>query len=196
LSNCKTGRRIRPPTTRGKHEERRSLGGWTVLAALEVEPRIRALVAMGPCGSSNPRPGILPAKLTFVWGRNVPTLFLVAENDTMLPLAGMYELFERTSSPKQLAVLRRSDHMHFLDNVEEEHESVRTTQWPEPLAWIPKEMVPITELCSGDRAQLFVRGLALSHLDAALKGLDEAKRFWAGRELARRGVDAFLAGHE
>lgn len=83
-----------------------SFGGWTALAATAVEWRIRAVVALAPGGSSQPKPGILPAKLTFSWGRDVPTLYLVAENDTMTPLAGMHELFERTPATKQMAPSR------------------------------------------------------------------------------------------
>src|SRR5262249_12852560 len=41
-----------------------SFGGWTALATPEVERRIQAVVALAPGGSSNPRPGILPGKLT------------------------------------------------------------------------------------------------------------------------------------
>ena len=82
------------------------------------------MVALAPGGSSQPRPGILKAKLAFAWGRDVPTLFLVAENDISLPLAGMYEIFERTPATKQMVILRRADHMHFMDNVEEMHESL------------------------------------------------------------------------
>ena len=77
-----------------------SFGGWTALAATEVERRIGAVVALAPGGSSQPKPGIIPGKLTFNWGRNVPTLYLVAENDVFLPLAGMYELFEKDSGDK------------------------------------------------------------------------------------------------
>src|SRR5437870_11660700 len=42
-----------------------SLGGWTALAATEVEPRIRAVVALAPGGSSRVKPGILPLTLDF-----------------------------------------------------------------------------------------------------------------------------------
>ncbi|MDQ1639887.1 MAG: hypothetical protein QOF62_3226 [Pyrinomonadaceae bacterium] len=170
-----------------------SFGGWTALAATEVEPRIRAVVALAPGGSSHPRPGILPVKLTFNWGREVPTLYLVAENDVSLPLAGMYELFERTPATKQMFILRRADHLHFMDNVEEMHEAVRTTPWTGELAWMPKEMLPIAELCSGEQAHLFVRGLTLSQLDAVLKREENAQQFLQGdveAELARRGVES------
>lgn len=172
-----------------------SFGGWTALAAPAVESRIRAVVALAPGGSSNPRPGILPVKLTFSWGRDVPTLYLVAENDICLPLAGMYELFEKTPATKQMVILRRADHLHFMDHVEEVHEAVRTMQWPGELAWIPKEMRPIAELCSGEQAHLLVRGLTLCHMDGILRRHEEAQRFLVGdmeAELAVRGVDVIV----
>jgi dienelactone hydrolase len=172
-----------------------SFGGWTALAAPDVERRIRAVVALAPGGSSRPKPGILPVKLAFGWGRDVPTLYLVAEDDISLPLAGMFELFERTPATKQMITLRRADHMHFMDNVEELHEAVRAMQFPAELAWIPKEMRPIAQLCSGEQAHLFVRGLTLCHMDAMLKRREEAQRFLLGdieAELAARGVDAIV----
>src|SRR5881397_2197415 len=154
-----------------------SFGGWTALAAPEVERRIRAVVALAPGGSAQPKPGIIPATLTFAWGRDVPTLYLVAENDVFLPLAGMYELFERTPATKQMVILRRADHMHFMDNVEEMHETVRAMPFTGESAWIPKGMRPIAALCSGEQAHLFVRGLTLCHMDATLRGQEEAQRF-------------------
>jgi dienelactone hydrolase len=172
-----------------------SFGGWTALAATEVEPRIRAVVALAPGGNSRPRPGILPVTLTFAWGRDVPTLYLAAENDTPIPLAGLYELFQRTPATKQMVILRRADHAHFMDNVEQEHESIRAMPFSGELAWIPKEMLPISELCSGEQAHLFVRGLTLCHMDAVLKQSEEARRFLAGDiegELAARGVDVIV----
>src|SRR5262249_19244553 len=53
-----------------------SFGGWTALAAPEDEPRLGAVVALAPGGSSRPKPGIIPAALTFDWGRDVPVLHL------------------------------------------------------------------------------------------------------------------------
>jgi predicted dienelactone hydrolase len=172
-----------------------SFGGWTVLAATDEEPRIRAVVALAPGGSSQTKPGILQATLTFGWERDVPTLYLVAEDDISLPLDGMHELFERTPATKQMVILRRADHLHFMDDVEKEHEAVRAMQFPEELAWIPKEMRPIAELCSGEKANLFARGLTLCHFDATLRRRPEAQRFLAGdleAELAERGVDVIV----
>lgn len=172
-----------------------SFGGWTALAATAVEWRIRAVVALAPGGSSQPKPGIIPVKLTFNWGRDVPTLYMVAENDISLPLAGMYELFERTPATKQMVILRRADHMHFMDNVEQMHETVRKMSFSGELAWLPKEMRPIAELCSGEQAHLFARGLTLCHMDAILRRQEEAQRFLADdieEELATRGVDVIV----
>lgn len=173
-----------------------SLGGWTALAATSEDRRIRAVVALAPSGSSRPKPGILSPPLNFDWGRDVPALYLVAENDTMIPLEGMYELFERTHSTKQMVVLHNADHTHFLDYAEQEHETARNMQWPGDLSWIPKEMRPIAELCSGEEAHLFTRGLTLSHMDANLKQLPEARRFLTDSDLeaqlAAYGVRAFL----
>ena len=172
-----------------------SFGGWTALAATAVDWRIRAVVALAPGGSSQPKPGILRVKLAFSWGRDVPTLYLVAENDISLPLGGMYELFERTRATKQMVILRRADHLHFMDNVEEVHETVRAMTFTGELAWIPKEMRPIAELCSGEQAHLFVRGLTLCHMDAMLRRQEEAQRFLLGdleAELAVRGVDVIV----
>lgn len=172
-----------------------SFGGWTALAAPDSERRIRAVVALAPGGSSQPRPGILPVKLAFAWGRDVPTLYLVAENDASLPLAGMYEIYERTPATKRLVVLRRADHMHFMDNVEGMHEAVRMMPFTGELAWLPQEMRPIAELCSGEQSHLFVRGLTLCHMDAILKRRQTAQQFLDGdveAELDARGVEAFV----
>lgn len=149
-----------------------SFGGWTALAVPEVDGRIGAVVALAPGGSSKPPPNIIPAQLTFTWGRDVPTLYLVAENDTALPLAGMYELFERTRATKHMVILRRADHGHFGDEVE-----------------------PPAELCSREQAHVCVRGLTLCHMDAILWRLSAAQRFWGGDvevELATRGVDVMV----
>ena len=55
--------------------------------------------------------------------------------------------------------LLRADHQHFLDNVETVHEAVRSMTFPGDAAWIPGAMRPITELCSGEAAHSFTRGL-------------------------------------
>jgi predicted dienelactone hydrolase len=169
-----------------------SFGGWTALATPDVEPRVTAVVALAPGGSAKPKPGIIPAKLNFRWDRKVPTLYLAADRDTSTPLDGIEELFERTPQPRQMVVLHQADHLHFVDDVEQAHEATRAMTFDGVAAWIPKAMPPMAELCSGDQAHLFTRGLTLCHFDAVLKRNPAAERLLAGdinAELAARGVD-------
>ncbi|HEY2028217.1 MAG TPA: dienelactone hydrolase family protein [Myxococcales bacterium] len=156
-----------------------SLGGWTVLQAADEDPRIAAVVALAPGGAKNPKPGILPLELRF--GRSVPTLFIAAEKDVSLPLEGMRELFSRAQPPKQLLVIPRADHLHFVDGVEEEHEAVRAMTFTGALAWISREMRPIGELLPGNEAHRLIRGLTVAHFDAQLKGNADARRFLAAK---------------
>jgi predicted dienelactone hydrolase len=56
-----------------------SFGGWTTLAVAASEPRIRAALPLAPAGGSSSLPvELIKQSLTFEWGRDVPTLFLVA----------------------------------------------------------------------------------------------------------------------
>ena len=170
-----------------------SFGGWTVLAAADVDPRIGSVATLAPAGAPDPRPGILPATLDFARGREVPTLFLVAEDDTSTPLPGMFEIFGRTPGPKRMVVLRRADHLHFRDEVEEWHERFRTMPVAPEIAAIQNEMRPIGELHSGEEAHRFVRGLVLAHLDATLRGDAGAEAFLSAdleAVLAGGGIDA------
>lgn len=169
-----------------------SFGGWSVLATPEVEPRVRSVVAMGPGGSSRPRPGVLPLTLTFEWHRAVSTLYLAAEDDVPIPLNGVIELFERTPLPKRMFILRRADHQHFVDDVENLHEAIRAMNFPGEAAWIPGAMRPIGELASGEQSHFFVRGLTLAHLDGTLRRMSVAEHFLsreAEAGLATRGIE-------
>jgi dienelactone hydrolase len=171
-----------------------SFGGWTALAAPDVDDRVLAVVALAPAGSSTPVPGMLAARLAFAWQRDVPTLYLAAENDVSMPLEGIRGLVARTPGNARLVVLRNADHLHFMDEVEALHEAVRGMSFPGELAWLPKAMQPIGELCSGEQAHVFVRGLTLCHLDATLGEQERARKLLSGAveaELARRGVDGF-----
>jgi hypothetical protein len=122
----------------------------------------------------------------------VPTLYLVADSDTLLPLRGMHELFERTNASKKMFVLGNADHMHFCDRIEEIHELFRMMPPPvfDKLAPLIK---PISALCPPEPAYAFVRGLGLAHMDAHLRGNEAAARLLGGDVVAtlrERGVIA------
>jgi predicted dienelactone hydrolase len=145
-----------------------SFGGWTALALPETDTRIQAVVALAPGGASSPKPGIIPATLSFNWPRPPATLYIVAEDDVLTPIAGMHELYSRTPGPKQMVVLPRADHLHFLDNVEQAHEELRAASLPPEASWISREMRPIAELCTGEEAHRQIQSHTLAHLNAAL----------------------------
>jgi dienelactone hydrolase len=172
-----------------------SFGGWTALATAEADDRVRAVVALAPGGAANPRPGILPLTLALDWRREVATLILTGEDDVLTPLDGIRELYDRVPHPKRLAVLRRADHLHFVDDVAGAHEGLRTAQLSEDAAWMGAAMRPIEELCPAEEAHAFTRGLTLAHFDAALRGLAPARALLVGdvaRVLAARGVAAVM----
>jgi dienelactone hydrolase len=171
-----------------------SFGGWTVLATAAGEPRVHAVVAMAPGGSSRPRPGILPLQLDFGWDRDLPVLYLAAEEDVATPLDGITGIYARTPAPRQLFVLRQADHQHFADNVEASHEALRATELPGEASWIPGAMRPASELCPGGEAHAFTRGLALAHLDASLRRCDLAASILASGAkdaLAARNIGGY-----
>jgi predicted dienelactone hydrolase len=152
-----------------------SFGGWTVLALTARDPRIRATVALAPAGGADPLPGIVPVRADLDWERDVPTLYLAAQSDTLTPLRGIRGMFERTRATKQLVVLENADHFHFCDRVEEAHELFRRIALPGD-EWA-RRLPPASALCPGEHAYLFVRALALAHLDATLEGRPEAVHF-------------------
>jgi len=168
-----------------------SFGGWTTLVTTSRDARIRAALPLAPAGGTTPLPANpLRERVETSWSGEVPCLYLVADRDTLLPLPGMHELYARTPAPKRLAVLLRADHMHFCDRVEESHEMFRMLPKLDGFAQAAS-VPPIAELCPGEHAYAFVRGLGLAHFDAALRAHEGAAAFLAGdlvARLASRGV--------
>ncbi|HTC89995.1 MAG TPA: hypothetical protein VK686_16925 [Bryobacteraceae bacterium] len=160
-----------PCTARPDHDRiaivGHSAGGWTALALPETDTRVQAVVALAPGGASNPKPGIIPATLSFNWPRPPATLYIVAEDDVLTPIAGMHELYSRTPGRKQMVVLPGADHLHFMDNVEQAHEELRAASLPPEASWISREMRPIAELCGGEEAHRQIQSHTLAHLNAA-----------------------------
>ena len=157
-----------------------SFGGWTTLRMAALDRRVRAALPMAPAGGECPLPAdALIKSLDFDWGRDVPTLYLVADKDTLLPLEGMRGLLEKTRSTKRMAVLGDADHMHFCDEVEATHEMFRAMAPPGPFQEIAKIIPPVSELSPGIHAYDFNRALGLAHMDAVLRGNEEAAAFLA-----------------
>ncbi len=158
-----------------------SFGGWTALMVTAADRRIRSVMPLAPAGGGSPLPGrALAEALDFEWGRDVPVLYLVADRDTLLPLEGMHELFERTRAAKRMVVLENADHMHFCDHVEATHEMFRKMPPPGALGDMARHVPPIEELCSAEDAYKYIRGLGLAHMDATLAGNQRARALLDG----------------
>jgi predicted dienelactone hydrolase len=166
-----------------------SFGGWTALEVTGRDPRIGATLALAPGGGD---PGTIEGvdlrdSLNLDWGRDVPTLVLAADGDSLLGPDGMRALLPRLHGATGLAILRDADHWHFCDDVESVHGFMYlmrdTLQLP--------DLQPVDQLTSGAAAAAFIDGLGLAHLDAHLRRDPGAATFLAGdlvEILADRGV--------
>jgi dienelactone hydrolase len=171
-----------------------SFGGWTTLATTGRDTRIRAALPLAPAGGSLPELAGNPLAdaLDLGWTREVPTLFVVADRDSILPLPSMHDLYGRTRGPKRMVVLRNTDHMHFCDRAAQAHEMFRAFPPPGYFEQASKATAPFTELCPEEPAYDAIRGLGLAHMDATLKGHEAAAAFVRGdltAALGARGID-------
>jgi len=146
-----------------------SFGGWTALATLDVDDRARSIVVHAPAGGRPTPPGTIPGVVEYRWSHPIPSLFIVAEGDTSLPIATMHELFARAPEPKRMVVLPDTDHLHFGDDVATHHDALRAMFTEGPLAHLGTSMRPSAELMPGEEALRTVRGLTLAHFDATLR---------------------------
>jgi dienelactone hydrolase len=151
---------------------------------------VRAAVAIAPAGGRGGHlDDPLPDAIELAWSRPVPTLFIAASEDSILPPAMVHELYARAHSPKRLYMLAGADHMHVLDDPRRAHDLFRLM--PAifgPLARPPR---PFAELLAPGPAHAAIRGLTLAHFAAHLGG-DESARAWLSGDvpaaLAAQGV--------
>jgi dienelactone hydrolase len=138
-----------------------SFGGWTVLQATGPDPRIGAVVGLAAGGGRDGGDDVAAAFLELDWGRAVPTLLVAADGDSILALAGMRDLADRigaAGSPCELVVLDATDHYHFCDDAEQQHELVRGMQGA------GRGMRPFSELTPAAEAEREIRGRVAAHL--------------------------------
>jgi predicted dienelactone hydrolase len=134
-----------------------SFGGWTALQAVAGEPRIGSVVGLAAGGGRTGDDDRAADLLDLDWSRAVPTLLVAAELDTILPLAGMRDLFARIPGAT-LVVIQLADHYHFCDESGDQHELVRGMAMPGV-----EVMRPFAELVPSADAERLVRGLAARH---------------------------------
>lgn len=171
-----------------------SFGGWTSLATAERDPRIQATLPLAPAGGPVGLPDEpLLGLLAFAWPRPVPSLFIVADRDSLLPLTSTQHLAGLVPAPRRLVALENTDHMHFCDRAEQVHEFFRMMPPPGLFERLAAGIPPMSELSAPADAELAIRGLGLAHFDATLVGDVAARQLLAadlGALLADRGVRA------
>ncbi len=161
-----------------------SFGGWTSLATTMRDKRISAIVPLAPAGGQSKHSitngfDFSLGKITF--SKSIPVLYLVADQDTLLPLDSMHELYSQTPEPKRMIVLDNSDHFHFCDNVEFIHDMM--TKMGSGLfggdnnTGVLAKMKKSAELCSGKDAYAFIQAATLAHMDTHVCNNDKARIF-------------------
>jgi predicted dienelactone hydrolase len=151
-----------------------SFGGWTTLQVIGRDDRFAAAVPLAPGGGD---PGTFDGvdireTLFMDWDRDVPTLILAAEDDSILPLHGMRDLLERVPTATALVILRRSDHFHFCDGAAAMHDFVMLMT-----ATTGNGMKPMSQLVGEEKAQEFIGSMALAHFDRYLRASSDATSF-------------------
>lgn len=139
-----------------------SFGGWTVLEATGRDERVATVVGLAAGGGRDGVDDVAAAFLDLDWGRSVPTLLMAADGDSILPVAGMRDLAERiraAGSPCELVVLDRTDHYHFCDDAEGQHELVRGMQ-----GGALRGMAPFSELTPAEATEREIRQRVTTHV--------------------------------
>jgi dienelactone hydrolase len=156
-----------------------SFGGWTTLKTVEKDTRIRAIMPLAPGGGGEVNDkNYMASSLSFNWHRPIPCLYIVSDLDSILPLAGMQELYQRNPEPALAVVLANADHFHFNDNVEaaqdgykafieaaNENDDEETRGATNAILSVTK---PSNELLPGSHAHQLINGLGVAHFDAHL----------------------------
>jgi predicted dienelactone hydrolase len=181
-----------------------SFGGWTTLKTLETDERIRAALPLAPAGgfTALDADNVMAKSLDFTWRREVPVLYIVAELDSILPLEGMQDMFDRNPEPKTTVVLLNADHFHFNDAIEQTHDGYKlmlgmlTEGMDEDARHSTETMIagmkPSSELVAGADAYALINGLGLAHFDRELRGNQDAASFLSGdlvATLAERDIN-------
>jgi dienelactone hydrolase len=178
-----------------------SLGGFTTLAVNSASERIKASFPIAPaCGSRSPLPQMMRiARLLRLedWKSPAFTFVLTGDADALVIADDVRELFEALPHPKRLAVLKGAGHLHWGDNAELMHETLRSRylsgEFPDPEIDGPavgRAFRPFSELCPAQHAIDVMRAIGCAHFDACLKASDEAHAFLVdlAGTFERRGI--------
>ncbi len=159
-----------------------SYGGYTTVVTSARDRRIRAAVPLAPVGIFGPgdfnpleTANLYADRLNY--GRDVPTLILAAERDSLCVLDGIRRLVDAMPVTTALAVIARTDHMHFCDDGMSTHRmGERFTRLLFGGMKVPR-FAPAHELDPIETVEPCVRSMGVAHFDAELKELQKAREW-------------------
>jgi dienelactone hydrolase len=164
-----------------------SFGGWTTLAYTARDRRVRAALPLAPAGGKTWMPAeALRQALKLDWDREVPTLYLVAEGDSLPPPRRHADSDGRASRRGWLRVAPPTTCTSASRR--------GGTRCSADAAWAPsprRQERRRSASSPSEHAYLFNCGLGLAHMDAHLKGNESAAQLLAGdlvKLMAERGV--------
>lgn len=180
-----------------------SMGGFTSLAVNSASDRMKATLAVCPMtGTRTMIPAIKRLNgilRTDDWKSDVSTVVLTGSEDCFVILDDVRDLYARIGEPKRFVLLNGAGHIHWADNAELIHETMRTRyasgEFPDPEIDGPKlaaMMRPFSELCPAAYATDTQRSLAVALFDAELKGSEDARAYLENDlvgTFAARGID-------
>ncbi|MDB4976900.1 MAG: Alpha/beta hydrolase family protein [Myxococcaceae bacterium] len=169
-----------------------SFGGFTALVCAARDSRVVSALALAPAGGAGPlSTAALSKELTLDFAsRHVACLYLALERDTLLPLAGVEQLYRRTPPPARMFTLPNSDHMHFCDRAEASHEFFRQMPRFGIFGDLMSQIPPFSGLAPAEHGYAFANALGVAHADASLKGSRDGTEFLehAVAQFERRGI--------
>jgi pimeloyl-ACP methyl ester carboxylesterase len=153
-----------------------SFGAYSGLVAAARTREICAVVALAPAGG--PGPVFVPAfaaELALEQLGHVHTLYLAAEHDSLVSVASVTSLWERTAGSARVLVMDNADHVHFCDHVPESHAFLRaTTRMPELRDHV-REARDYDQLCTQEAAHRAICGVVTAQLEVSFHGVPAAE---------------------
>ncbi len=181
-----------------------SFGGYSSVIAPSADERVAAVAAM--CPANDDAPIVAPQRpfesfMSGPWKTDASAIILAADRDSLLPLYGQLRLLNALPcSDKRLVTLARTDHNHFVDDIETgqawlgEFAARVARLFPDgPGDWslVARSVLPIERLLPAEAAKTAWRGILTAHFDAHLRDNLDAELHLAELDtvLADMGVE-------
>jgi predicted dienelactone hydrolase len=170
-----------------------SFGGWTTLVTPGRDDRIKLLLPMAPPPELG-LPIFAYEDKEFERKRDIPTLLMAAEKDSLINYEQLGKLFDKIPDPKQMLTLKNADHFHFCDDVGIIHNLFYfeimgrlSARGRENAVILPStEPLPVEKLLEPKTSENAINGAGLAFLDLILRDKPEAKKWLFEKSITKR----------